>query len=162
MTNRGGFSQLLPAVLERITRSLGGDREEHLRALAGSHIASADMAHATHPNYADRHEPHHHIALNAGPVIKINAQGRYATDAESSAEFRLACERAGVPVQLFVNRTDLPCGSTIGPMSSALTGAKVVDVGGAMMSMHSCRELTGAQDPATYVAALTEYLLPRA
>lgn len=160
MSERGAFSTFLPAVLERIVLSLGGDREALLRALAGSLIASGDMAHATHPNYADRHEPQHQIAINGGPVLKVNSRLRYATDAPGAAAFALACEQAEVPVQTFVTRSDLPCGSTVGPMTAALTGATTVDFGAPTLSMHSARELCGALDPAMYAAALAAFLAP--
>ncbi|WP_353509036.1 M18 family aminopeptidase [Intrasporangium sp.] len=159
-SERGAMSTLLPSVLERIVLAGGGSREDYWRALASTVIASGDMAHATHPNYADRHEPLHHIAVNGGPVLKINSNLRYATDALGEAAFRLACEQAAVPMQSFVVRTDLPCGSTVGPMTSALTGATTVDFGAPLLSMHSARELGGAQDPAMYVAALAAFLAP--
>ena len=160
MSERGASSTLLPAALERIVRAAGGDREDYLRALAGSVIASGDMAHATHPNYADRHEPEHQIAINGGPVLKVNAKLRYASDALGSAAFVVACEQAEVPVQRFVNRTDMPCGSTVGPMTAALTGATTVDFGAPQLSMHSARELCGALDPAMYAGALSAFLSP--
>ena len=150
----------LPTLLERVVLSRGGDREDLHRALADSLVCSADMAHATHPNYIERHEPEHRIAINGGPVLKVNAKGRYASDAPGAAAFALACEQAGVPMQRFVVRSDLPCGSTIGPMSAALTGVVTVDVGAPMLSMHSAREMCGADDPAMYVAALTAMLAP--
>jgi aspartyl aminopeptidase len=159
-SERGAMSTFLPSVLERIVLAGGGSREDYWRALASTVIASGDMAHATHPNYADRHEPLHHIAVNGGPVLKINSNLRYATDALGEAAFRLACEQAAVPMQSFVVRTDLPCGSTVGPMTSALTGATTVDFGAPLLSMHSARELGGAQDPAMYVAALAAFLAP--
>jgi aspartyl aminopeptidase len=159
-TERGAQSTFLPATLERIVLSRGGSREDYLRALAGTVIASGDMAHATNPNYADRHEPGHRVRMNGGPVLKINAQARYATDGIGAAEFRLACERAGVPVQTFVTRTDLPCGSTVGPMTSALTGATTVDFGAPTLSMHSTREACGVADQAMYASALTAFLSP--
>ena len=160
MSERGAFSQLLPAVLERIVLARGGDRQDHLRALASTVIASGDMAHATHPNYADRHEPGHHITLNGGPVLKINTNLRYATDGVGTAAFRLACQQAGVPMQEFVTRSDLPCGSTVGPMTAALTGATTVDFGAPTLSMHSVREVCGAGDQAMYVACLASFLDP--
>ncbi|MDO5712134.1 MAG: M18 family aminopeptidase, partial [Micrococcales bacterium] len=143
MTNRGAFSSFLPGLLERIVASRGGGRIDYLRALADTIVCSADMAHATHPNYADRHEPQHHIAINGGPVLKVNVKGRYASDAPGAAAFALACEQAQVPMQTFVVRSDLPCGSTIGPMTAALSGAVTVDVGAPMLSMHSAREMCG-------------------
>jgi aspartyl aminopeptidase len=160
MSERGAFSTLLPAVLERIVRSAGGDRDDYLRALAGSVIASGDMAHATHPNYAERHEPQHTVAINGGPVLKINSRLRYATDALGAAAFLSACEQADVPVQQFVTRSDLPCGSTVGPMTAALTGATTVDFGAPTLSMHSARELCGALDPAMYAGALAAFMSP--
>lgn len=159
-TDRGAQSTFLPAMLERVVLSRGGSREDYLRALAGTVIASGDMAHATNPNYADRHEPGHQVAMNGGPVLKINAQARYATDGLGAAQFRLACEQAGVPVQSFVTRTDLPCGSTVGPMTSALTGATTVDFGAPTLSMHSTREACGVADQAMYAGALASFLFP--
>jgi aspartyl aminopeptidase len=159
-SERGAMSTLLPSVLERLVLAGGGGRDDYWRGLAGTVIASGDMAHATHPNYADRHEPEHHIAINGGPVLKINTNLRYATDSRGEAAFRLACEQAGVPVQTFVTRSDLPCGSTVGPMTAALTGATTVDFGAPMLSMHSARELCGAEDPAMYAAALAAFLAP--
>jgi aspartyl aminopeptidase len=140
--------------------SQGGDRDAYLRALAGTVIASGDMAHATHPNYADRHEPQHQIAMNGGPVLKVNQQLRYATDSLGAAAFLEACAQADVPVQKFVTRSDLPCGSTVGPMTAALTGATTVDFGAPTLAMHSTRELAGAQDQAMYAAALAAFLSP--
>ncbi len=161
-SERGAMSTLLPATLERLVLAAGGSREDLWRALARTVIASGDMAHGTHPNYAELHEPSHRIRVNGGPVLKVNTNLRYATDALGEAAFRLACEQAEVPVQTFVARSDLPCGSTIGPMTSALTGATTVDVGSPMLSMHSARELGGAEDPAMYAAALAAFLGPAA
>jgi aspartyl aminopeptidase len=160
-SERGAMSTLLPSVLERIVISAGGGREEYHRAIAGTVVASGDMAHATHPNYAEKHEPQHQIAINGGPVLKTNVKLRYATDSVGAAAFILACEQAGVPVQHFVSRNDLPCGSTVGPMTAALLGATTVDFGAPMLSMHSARELCGARDPAMYAAALASFLTPQ-
>jgi aspartyl aminopeptidase len=159
-SDRGAASTLLPAVTERIVRGLGGDRDEHLRALAASLCCSADMAHATHPNYADRHEPGHQIALNGGPVLKVNSNVRYASDAGSAAAFVLACEQAAVPLQRYAHRSDLPCGSTIGPITAAAMGVATFDVGAPQLAMHSARELCGADDPARYAAAMAAFLAP--
>lgn len=159
-SERGAMSTLLPSVLERIVLAGGGTRDDYWRALAGTVIASGDMAHATHPNYADLHEPQHTIAINGGPVLKVNTNLRYATDSLGAAAFVEACRQAAVPVQQFVTRTDLPCGSTVGPVTSALTGATTVDFGAPMLSMHSARELGGAKDPAMYAAALSAFLAP--
>ena len=120
--------------------------------------ASADMAHATHPNYPERHDPGHTVAIDGGPVVKVNANQRYATDALTGAVLVEACEAAGVPHQVFVGRNDVPCGSTIGPLTSARLGIATVDVGVAQLSMHSARELCGADDPPRLAAALTAFL----
>ena len=157
-TERGAGSAVLPATLERIVAGRGGGPIEFRRAMAASFCASADMAHAVHPNYVERYEPDHHVAMNEGPVIKTNVNQRYATDAVGAAEFRLACERAGVPVQEYVNRSDLPCGSTIGPLTAAALGVPTVDVGVAQLAMHSARELAGAEDPPWFAAALTAFV----
>jgi aspartyl aminopeptidase len=157
-TNRGAGSSMLDTVLERITAGLGGGRDDWHRALAGSICLSADMAHATHPNYPERHEPGHLIALGGGPVVKTNASQRYATDARSAAVFIDACERAGVAVQQYVHRGDLPCGSTIGPITAARLGIPTVDVGAPQLSMHSARELMATADAAPYRSALTALL----
>jgi len=159
-SERGAMSTLLPSVLERIVTSAGGGREDFHRALAGTVVASGDMAHATHPNYPEKHEPAHPIAINGGPVLKTNVKLRYATDSVGAAAFITACDQAGVPVQHFVSRGDMACGSTVGPMTAALIGATTVDFGAPMLSMHSARELCGAKDPAMYAAALAAFLVP--
>jgi aspartyl aminopeptidase len=150
----GAHSGFLPRALERIVSGRGGSREDYHRALAGSLCASADMAHAVHPNYESRHEARHKPVLNGGPVIKVNAQQRYATSGATAALFRDLCARAEVPVQHYAHRTDLPCGSTIGPIASTLLGIRTVDVGNPMLSMHSARELGGAKDPAMMTRVL--------
>jgi aspartyl aminopeptidase len=159
-SERGAMSTLLPSVLERIVISCGGRREDFHRAMAATVIASGDMAHATHPNYAAKHDPQHQIAVNGGPVLKTNVKLRYATDSVGAASFIMACHQAGVPVQHFVSRNDMPCGSTVGPMTAASTGATTVDFGAPMLSMHSARELCGAKDPAMYAGALAAFLAP--
>lgn len=159
-SDRGADSSLLPVVLERVSHTLGDGRDDLLRRLASSICCSADNAHATHPNYVDRHEPAHQIALNGGPVLKVNANLRYATDAASAAAFVLACEQAGVPLQRYSHRGDLPCGSTIGPVTAARLGIPTVDVGAPQLAMHSARELCGSADPGHYLAAMTAFLRP--
>ncbi|MBV9089968.1 MAG: M18 family aminopeptidase [Mycobacteriaceae bacterium] len=160
-SDHGAQSNLLTTVLERVVLAAGGSREEYLRRLPGSLVASGDMAHATHPNYPERHEPGHLIEVNAGPVLKVQPNLRYATDGRSAAAFALACDQAGVPLQRYEHRADLPCGSTIGPMTSARTGIPTVDVGAAQLAMHSARELMGAGDVASYSAALQAFFSPR-
>lgn len=161
-SDRGAQSNLLGIVLERIVLAAGGTREDFLRLLPASLLASADMAHATHPNYPDRHEPAHLIEVNAGPVLKVHPNLRYATDGRTAAAFAMACRQAGVPLQRYEHRADLPCGSTIGPLASARTGIPAVDVGAAQLAMHSARELMGAADVAAYSAALQAFLSPGA
>lgn len=153
----GADSALLPTILERIVLAAGGTRDDFFRAMAKTLCVSADGAHATHPNYADRHEPNHTIALNAGPVIKINSNQRYATTSMSHGAFLLACEEADVPHQKFVTRTDLACGSTIGPVTSARLGVSTVDVGAPQLAMHSSRETAGAHDAPMFAKALTAF-----
>lgn len=128
------------------------------RALANSWMISMDMAHGVHPNYAAHHEPNHKPVMNNGPVVKEHVEQRYATDAETSAFFKDAAQKVDVPVQDFVIRTDLACGSTIGPISSAQLGVRTVDVGNAMLSMHSIREQCGAKDTEMMVRVLGEIL----
>jgi aspartyl aminopeptidase len=159
-SDRGAGSTLLPVVVERIVTALGGGRDELHRALAASLCCSADMAHATHPNYADRHEPNHRIRLNGGPVLKVNSNVRYATDGVTAAAFVLACEQAGVPHQRYAHRSDLPCGSTIGPITAAQLGIPTFDIGAPQLAMHSARELCGAEDPGHYAAAMSAFLSP--
>ena len=140
-------SSFLRDVLLRLARNhpetSGGDPEQ---SLLRSFVVSGDMAHALHPNYPDRHDGTHMPEMNQGPVIKHNVNTRYATDGETSARFRVICTRAGVPVQDFVNRPDLACGSTIGSISAAQLGVRTVDVGNPMWSMHSAREMAGTAD----------------
>ncbi|MGH9185488.1 MAG: M18 family aminopeptidase [Acidimicrobiales bacterium] len=157
-TATGAASPILSTVLERLVLARGGDRQAFHRALAGSTCVSADGAHATHPNFTDRHEPGHWIALNGGPVIKTNVNAHYATDASTAAGFARACDAAGVPVQRYVHRNDMKCGTTIGPITAARLGIPVVDVGAPQLAMHSARELTGALDPGYLVRALTAFL----
>jgi len=167
-SDHGAQSELLTTTMERIVlsdsraagREANSTREDFLRRVAGSMVASGDMAHATHPNYPDRHEPGHWIEVNGGPVLKGQPNLRYATDGRTAAAFELACRRAGVPLQRYEHRADLPCGSTIGPMTSARTGIATVDVGAAQLAMHSARELMGARDVAAYSAALAAFLSP--
>lgn len=156
-SSTGAEGPLLSDVLERIALSRGADRDGFLAALAGSFCVSADNAHAVHPNYPERHEPNHRPIVNQGPAIKVNANQRYATSAESAGVFRQACEVAGVPWQVFVSRNNMPCGSTIGPITATMLGISTVDVGIPQLSMHSARELCGAFDPDYLASALTAY-----
>jgi aspartyl aminopeptidase len=134
-----------------------GTRTEFHEALSRSHCISADNAHAVHPNYPDRHEPAHRPMPNLGPVLKVNANQRYATSPESAAVFLRTCDLAGVPHQVFVSKNTMPCGSTIGPITSTQLGIPTVDVGVAQLSMHSARELCGANDPALLAQVIVRY-----
>ncbi len=154
----GASGAMLGHLLERIELAAGGDRESYLRSLAGSWCLSADGAHAVHPNYLDRYEPGHHVALNGGPVLKVNANVRYATEADGIAVFRAAAKQAGVPVQQYSHRTNLACGSTIGPLTAAELGLSTIDVGSPQLSMHSARELGGIEDPALLTKAISAFL----
>ena len=156
-TAYGAQSGFLPRALERMAMTNGRSREDLHRTLAGSLCVSADMAHAVHPNYAARHEERHKPQINGGPVIKVNANQRYATSGATAALFRELCRKEEVPVQHYAHRTDLPCGSTIGPITSALLGIRTVDVGNPMLSMHSIRELGGAKDPAMMTKVLRAF-----
>lgn len=146
---QGAYSPFLRQVLERVAHS-GAERDwdAFARAIARSYLISADMAHAIHPNYADRHEPNHAPVLGGGPVLKTNVNQSYATDGESAARFAALCRDVDVPLQHFVVRSDMPCGSTIGPISAAQIGLRTVDIGNPMLSMHSIRELACTHDAA--------------
>jgi aspartyl aminopeptidase len=150
---RGSF---LEDVVSRLAAATdGGDRQAAHRALARSVLVSADMAHAVHPTQYDRHEPAHRPQLGGGPVLKLNANQAYATDAATGGWFAERCADAGVPLQRFVTRADLPCGSTIGPLTATRLGIATVDVGSPTLAMHSCRETASALDVPLMVRALT-------
>ncbi|MBJ6763055.1 M18 family aminopeptidase [Myxococcaceae bacterium JPH2] len=152
---QGAASPFLKDVLERIVLTHSdGKADALLRAIRHSFLVSADMAHAVHPNYASLHEPKHHPLLGGGPVIKSNVNQSYATDGESWAHFAALCREAGVKPQHFVTRTDLGCGSTIGPITSGQLGIRTVDVGNPMLSMHSIREMAAASDVHAMVSVL--------
>lgn len=145
-TMQGADSNFLPSLLDRIVYSLGGSYEECQRARYFSFLISADGAHAEHPNFADKHDSSYSPKLNRGPVIKLSANYRYATTSESAAKFISLCKKVDVPFQKLANRSDVPSGSTIGPMSSSSLGIKTVDVGNPMLAMHSIRETQGVKD----------------
>lgn len=164
-TSQGADSNLLPAVLRRLS-SLPSPRHStdsedsydklsdadavsttaYEQTLATSFLISADMAHSVHPNYPAKYESDHRPAMNAGPVIKVNANARYATNTPGIALLQEVARRSEVPLQLFVVRNDSSCGSTIGPMLAAALGARTLDLGNAQLSMHSIRETGGAWD----------------
>lgn len=151
----GAGGSFLADVLARIGLSAGLDGEDTRRAMARSFFISADMAHAYQPNFPNAYEPDHKVRVNGGPVIKRNANQRYTTDAETAARFMRLCEQAGVACQQYAHRSDLGCGSTIGPMVAANLGIASVDVGSPLWAMHSVRESAGVHDHADMIAALT-------
>ncbi|MFE7504795.1 M18 family aminopeptidase [Promicromonospora sp. NPDC057488] len=143
----GAAGPFLEEVLVRISTALGATAEERSRAFAASLHVSSDVGHAVHPNYPERHDPANHPVAGGGPILKINANQRYATDAHGAAAWNAACREAGVPTQEFVSSNVVPCGSTIGPISATRLGIRTVDVGVPILSMHSARELTAVVDP---------------
>jgi len=143
--------------LEHVLRRVLPDEDDFQRAISHSLLISADNAHAVHPNYADKHDGNHGPKLNAGPVIKVNNNQRYATSSETAGFFRHLCLENEVPVQSFVTRSDMGCGSTIGPITASQLGVRTVDIGLPTFAMHSIRELAGSQDLAHLVKVLTAF-----
>jgi aspartyl aminopeptidase len=156
-SDRGAAGSFLTDTLERLSRLDDSDPQAWFQAKAASFLLSVDGAHATHPNYPGFHEAQHRVLMNQGPAVKLNANLRYATDAETAARFALLAEAAAVPTQDYVHRTNLPCGSTIGPMSSAKLGMAAADVGSPMLSMHSVRETAGVMDQHYMIEVLTRF-----
>jgi len=152
----GAGGSFVSDVISRISANVGLDEEGRRCALAQSFFISADMAHAYHPNFPAAYEPCHRVLVNGGPVIKSNASQRYVTGADSAARFIALCERVGVPYQQYTHRTDLGCGSTIGPIVAARLGMSSVDVGSPMWAMHSIRESAGVLDHGYMIAVLGE------
>lgn len=146
MTKQGAASPMLKNILERIIIAQNKDRENFMMALDNSFIISADMAHALHPNYVEKHDPTNKPVLDGGPVIKINANQSYTTDSESGSVYEMICKKADIPYQKFVNRSDERGGSTIGPISSSQLDIRSIDIGGPMLGMHSIRELCSVKD----------------
>ncbi|WP_111726050.1 M18 family aminopeptidase [Corynebacterium renale] len=153
----GAAGPLLEEVLRRTARALGADAEEFEQMRARSTMISADAAHAVHPNHPEKHDPNHQPHFGSGPVTKINANQRYATTAPMVALWNEACSAAGVPNQMFVGRNDVPCGSTIGPISATRVGIQTLDVGVPLLSMHSARELVAISDVLQLGQALEAY-----
>ncbi|RUQ14134.1 M18 family aminopeptidase [Corynebacterium genitalium] len=149
----GAGGPLLERVLAKVAAGFGDPAE----IIADSIQVSADAAHAVHPNFPGKHDPTHHPLVNKGPVLKINANQRYASNAATETEWILACRAAGVPHQTFVGNNAVPCGSTIGPISATRLGLPTVDVGVPLLSMHSARELCGVDDMDYFVRALTAF-----
>ena len=157
-TRSGAAGPFLEDVLVRVHAALGGDESTRRQVLASSLVLSADAGHAAHPNYPERHDPVTRPRLGAGPMLKINAQQRYATDAVGIAAFAAACERAHVPFQHFVSNNAMPCGSTIGPITATRLGMTTIDVGITLLSMHSAREMCAAADPLLLQQACAAFL----
>lgn len=143
--------------LESVLLRLCNDSEHYLRTIQQSLMVSVDNAHAIHPNFADKHDAEHGPKLNQGPVIKTNANQRYATNSETSAIFRQLCSQVNVPVQDFVVRSDMGCGSTIGPITASSLGVRTLDVGLPSYAMHSIRELAGSQDAYQLSLVMTQF-----
>lgn len=149
----GAQGPFLKSVLERIFET----SEDLTRCIHHSMMISADNAHGVHPNYSDRHDENHGPILNKGPVIKLNANQRYATNSDTSAIFRQLCQQASVDVQAFVVRSDMACGSTIGPITAAELGIKTIDIGVPTFAMHSIREMAGSKDAFSLFKVLNKY-----
>ena len=156
-TKQGAASPLLKSVMRRINDCMGGDNETYWRAVDRSFMISADNAHALHPNYVEKQDPTNHPVINGGPVVKINANCKYMTDADSAAVFRAICEQAGVPCQYFVNHSDVAGGSTLGNILTSQINLRGVDMGAAIWAMHSVRETAGADDHRMIIRAFTEF-----
>lgn len=156
-TKQGAASPILADLLRRITDSFGGTREDFVRAVENSFMVSADNAHAYHPNYGEKYDPTNHPVPGGGPVIKINARCKYMTDADSAAVFRHICEKAGVPVQYFVNHSDVAGGSTLGNILTSQLPLRGVDMGEAIWAMHSVRETAAAIDHTYSIKAFNTF-----
>ena len=153
MSASGAQGPLLDHLIERLLP----DAENRARALAASMMISADNAHGIHPNFSDKHDANHGPLINQGPVIKLNANQRYATTDITSSMFRILAEQENVPVQEFVVRSDMACGSTIGPITSAEIGVKTLDIGVPQFAMHSIREMAGSQDVINTIKVLNRF-----
>jgi aspartyl aminopeptidase len=156
-SNKGADGSFLGDVLERIALGSENNREDFARALAKSFMVSADMAHGYHPNFPLAYDPDHKVTVNKGPVIKVNVNHRYSTENISQAMFADWCEQAGVPYQKYSHRNDLPCGSTIGPITSARLGIRSVDVGNPLWAMHSIRESAGVLDHGYMIKVMRKF-----
>lgn len=156
-TTTGAGGPVLQDVLERIAAGYGLGLDASRAMVARSSCISADTGHLVHPNYAGRHDPVNRPLPNRGPLLKINANQRYATDGVGAALWMRACDAAGVPTQAFVSNNAVPCGSTIGPITATRLGITTVDVGVGLLSMHSARELCGVEDPWYLARAVAAY-----
>ncbi len=157
LTPHGASSSFLEQVMERIILSFGGSRENFMQSCAGSFIVSADAAHAVHPNFSELYDEGFAPYMNKGPAVKKNASWNYASTSDTAARFRLLCEKADVPCQVYINRSDKPAGKTLGPLSAARLGIPAVDVGNPLWSMHSIRETAGVQDQEYMIRAMAAH-----
>lgn len=158
MTMQGADSNFLNSIIDRIVFSMGGSMEDSYRSRSRSFMISADGAHAIHPNFSEKHDPSYAPVVNKGPVIKLSANYRYATTSESAARFISLCKEVDVPYQKMANKSDIPSGSTIGPMSSASLGIQTIDVGNPMLAMHSIRESQGVSDHYYMTKVISHFL----
>ena len=156
----GASGPFLEDVLARVAAGLGADTGDRRRAFADSWLLSSDAGHAVHPNYPEKHDPNNRPVLGGGPLLKLNANQRYATDGVGSAMWARACRQAGVTAQPFVSNNTIPCGSTIGPLSATRLGIRTVDVGTPLLSMHSARELAHVDDLVAIAEAVTAFFAP--
>lgn len=156
-TKQGAGSPFLASMLMRIARQQSGSEEAYWQAVERAFMISADNAHAFHPNYAEKYDPTNHPMLGGGPTIKFNASQKYASDAVSAAIFAEICRKAGVPCQRFVNHSDVAGGSTLGNILASTVPLRGVDMGNAILGMHSCRETGSVADHEYCVRAFTEF-----
>ena len=154
----GAGGPLLESIIDAISIQEGLSRGQHFDRMSRSWCLSADNAHAIHPNYTERHEPRHAPVPNAGVALKINGNQRYATSSRGAAHIRGVADSAGVPLQTFVSRNNMPCGSTIGPIAATKLGIEAIDVGVPQLSMHSAREMCGSADPAHLLTLMVAFL----
>ncbi len=156
-TKQGAGSPVLANLLLRLTVAGGGRFDDFARAIARSFMVSADNAHAFHPNYAEKYDPTNHPVLGGGPCIKINANCKYMTDAHSAAIFRSLCDQAQVPVQYFVNHSDVAGGSTLGNILTGQIDIEGVDVGNPLLAMHSARETASSADHVAMIEVMKQF-----
>jgi aspartyl aminopeptidase len=154
----GAAGPMLESVVDAILNHQGVTRMERHDLLASSWCLSADNAHAVHPNYQERHDPRHGPRVNGGAALKLNGNQRYATTARGAAHIRNIADAVDAPLQVFVSRNNMPCGSTIGPITSTRLGIEAIDIGAPQLSMHSARELSGSKDPAHLVSLMNGFI----